>query len=167
MRISIHVSRELQVLHAALREVPNATRKAIRTATRTAALPVWREEVAMNVHSRVEGIVFGRTARVAVTDRGVRLQAARIGKPLRGGLDVKTQWHGIEFGGDDVVRTVETTSRKGTRFAVKRHTQRQLRARKQTGYVVYPAAAGSIPRFASLWFQTAVRAIHEAHEGVR
>jgi hypothetical protein len=167
VRISVHVSGELQALKARLQELPAEVRKQIRQATKTAALPIWREEVAANVHSRAEGIAFGRTARVAVSDRNVQLQAARIGKPLSGGLDVKSQWQGLEFGGEpNVVRTVDVRNARGTQFTVKRHTQRQLRARKPSGYVVYPAVAKAIPRLTSLWVQTVQRAGAEAHEGI-
>jgi hypothetical protein len=168
VRISAHVSPELRAMLTRIRELPAEVRKEIRVATKAEALPIWRESVAANVQSRAEGLAFGKTSRVAVTDRGVRLQAARIGKPLSGGLDVKTQWHALEFGGaPDVRRTVDMTSRKGKRYTVTRHTQRQLRARKRTGYVVFPAVADSVPRIMSLWMQTVARAGHEALEGKR
>jgi hypothetical protein len=168
VRISAHVSPQLRAMLTRIRELPADVRKEIRVATKAAALPIWREEVAGNVQSRAEGLAFAKTARVAVTDRGVRLQAARIGKGLSGGLDVKTQWHALEFGGErDVKRTIETTSRKGKRYTATRHTQRQLRPRNKTGYVVFPAVADSIPRVMSLWMQTVARAGHEALEGGR
>lgn len=168
MRISVHVSPELQAMLTRIRELPAETRKQVRVATKAAALPIWQEEVGANVQSRVEGLVLGRTARVAVTDKGVRLQAARIGKPLRGGLDIKSQWHAVEFGGSPAtVRKVDTKSRKGTAYTATRHTQRQLRPRRRAGYVVFPAVADSVPRLMSLWLQTIARAGHEALEGKR
>lgn len=166
MRISVHVSPQLQAMLTRIRELPADVRKQVRVQTKADALPIWREEVGSNVHSRLEGLVFGRTARVAVTDRGVRLQAARVGKALCGGLDVKTQWHAVEFGGDpDVRRKVETRSRAGRAYTATRHTQRQLRPRNRTGYVVFPAVADSVPRLMSLWLQTIVRAGHDALDG--
>lgn len=165
MRISIHASRELQVLQARLRELPTEVRKQIRQATKQAALPIYLDGVHQYVTTRPEARVLAATARVAVTDRGVRLQAARVGKALSGGLQIKSQWHAVEFGGyPEVVRTVQRTSSKGRRYDVKRHTQRQLRPRKPTGYVIYPAIADAIPRLAALWVQTVARAGHEAHE---
>lgn len=168
MRISAHVSPELRAMLTRIRELPAEVRKEVRVQTKSDALPIWQEEVGANVQTRVEGLVLGRTARVAVTDKGVRLQAARIGKPLRGGLDIKTQWHAVEFGGDrGVRRPVETRSRKGTRYTAVRHTQRQLRTRERSGHVAFPAVAQSIPRLMSLWLQTVARAGHEALEGKR
>jgi hypothetical protein len=166
--ISVHVSPELQAMLTRIRELPTEVRKQIRVATKTDALPIWQQTIGANVETRAEALAFGRTARVAVTDRGVRLQAARVGKTLSGGLSVKTQWQGLEFGADPkVVRKVETTSRKGTSYTAVRHTQRQLRPRKSSGYVVFPAVAESIPRLMSLWLQTVARAGHEALEGKR
>lgn len=166
MRISVHVSPELQAALTRIRELPTETRKQIRQWTKADALPIWQREVAEHVETRVEALVIGRTARVAVTDRGVRLQAARVGRPLRGGLNPKTQWHAVEFGGDqDVRRKVAYTSSRGKNYDITRHTQRQLRPRRETGYVAYPAIARSVPRLASLWLQTIVRAGHEALEG--
>lgn len=166
MRISIHVSKELQATLQRIRELPTETRKQIRKATKTDALPIWQRSVGEHVETRVENLVLGRTARVAVSDRGVFLQSARIGKPLPGGLSVKQQWHAVEFGGDpNVRRAYEARSRKGTAYTVKRHTQRQLRQRKATGHVIYPAISEAVPAFVSLWMQTVMRAGHEALNG--
>lgn len=166
MRISAHVSPQLRAMLARIRELPTETRKQVRVATKASALPIWRESVAVHVTSRADGIAFAKTARVAVSDRGVSLQAARIGKPLSGGLNPRTNWQALEFGGDPAKRRpVETASRKGTRYTVTRHTQRQLRPRRKTGYVVFPAVSEAIPRVMSLWLQTIARAGHEALKG--
>lgn len=168
MRISAHVSPQLQAMLARIKELPADTRKQVRVATKGAALPIWQESVGLHVQSRAEGLAFGKTARVAVTDRGVQLQAARVGKPLRGGLDPRTQWHALEFGGSpDTVRGVDMRSRRGTSYTATRHTQRQLRPRKRSGYVVFPAISDAVPRLFSLWLQTIARAGHEALEGTR
>lgn len=166
MRVSVHVSPQLQAMLTRIKELPAETRKQVRVATKQSALSIWRESVAANVTTRAEGIAFAKTSRVAVTDRGVNLQAARIGKPLSGGLNPRTQWHALEFGGDPAARRpVDMTSRKGKRYTAVRRTQAQLRPRRRTGYVVYPAAADAIPRVLSLWLQTIARAGHEALEG--
>jgi hypothetical protein len=166
MRISVHVSPQLQAMLTRIRELPAETRKQIRQATKAEALPIWRESVGMHVQSRAEGIAFGKTARVAITDRAVNLQAARVGKPLPGGLNPRTNWQALEFGGDPgKARKVDTRSRKGTGYTVTRRTQVQLRPRKRSGYVVYPAVASAVPRIMSLWLQTVARAGHEALKG--
>lgn len=165
MRVSVFVSPELQALLTRIKELPADTRKQVRQATKGAALPIWRESVAAHAAGRQDA-VFVRTARVAITDRGVNLQAARVGKPLSGGLNPRTNWQALEFGGTpDVRRTVETTSRRGKRYSVVRRTQAQLRPRKRTGYTVYPAVAEAVPRVLSLWLQTVARAGHEALKG--
>lgn len=168
MRISAFVSPELQALLTRITQLEPETRKELRKATKGAALPIWTESVNANLTTRAEGIAFGKTARVAVTDRGVRLQAARVGKALSGGLNVKSQWHALEFGAErETVRTVDMRSRKGTQYTARRHTQRQLRARRKSGYVVFPAVAEAIPRVLSLWLQTVQRTGHEQLEGKR
>lgn len=168
MRISAHVSPELQAMLTRIIELPAEARKQLRVATKRDALPIWQEEVGANVHSRLDALIFGRTARVAVTDKGVRLQAARIGKPLSGGLDIKSQWYADEFGADrEAVRKIAMRSPKGKQYTATRHTQRQLPARAPKGRVAFPAVADSIPRIMSLWMQTVTRAGHEALEGKR
>jgi len=59
---------------------------------------------------------------------------------------------------------VTVTTRKGTTY--KRRLGTRYRLPRRGGYVAYPAAGDSIPRFASLWVQTAIRTIHETVERV-
>jgi hypothetical protein len=166
LRISVYSSRELQGLIARLKTTDRETRKQIRQATKTDALPIWSESVLAHVETRLEARVLGATARVKASDQNVTLTAATVGRKLSGGLDPKIDWHVVEFGADrDSVTGYEATSPRGTRFPVKRHTRRQLRPRNPKGYVVYPAAAEAIPRIASLWVQTVVRTLHEIVEG--
>lgn len=167
MRISVHVSPQLQLLILRLREVDRETKRQIRRATKTEAQPIWQEAVQGHVFTRVESLVLGKTARVAVSDRNVTLTSARIGKPLSGGLNPKTDYHVVEFGASNREERVpyEATSKHGKRFIVKRRTRRQLRERNPKGYVVYAAAADAIPRLASLWWATAVRTLGDALDG--
>lgn len=166
LRISVYSSRELQGLIARLRTTDRETRKRIRQVTKADAAPIWSEELAQHATTRLEVATLVRTGRVKVSDQNVTLTAATVGRPLRGGLAPKTDWHAVEFGADREERaTYRARSRTGNTFTVNRRTRRQLRPRKRTGYVVYPAAAGAIPRIASLWVQTAVRTLHELIEG--
>lgn len=166
MRISVHVSPQLQAMLTRIRELPAESRKQLRVATKSAALPIWRESVAAHATSRADGIAFVKTARVAVRDTAVNVQSARVGKPLSGGLNPRTNWQALEFGGDrGKARKVDTVSRKGRAYTATRRTQAQLRPRRRSGYVVYPAVADAVPRLLALWFQTVVRAGHEALEG--
>lgn len=166
LRISVYSSRELQALIVRLKGTDRETRKQIRQATKLAAGPIWTSALAEQLSTRVEATVLAKTGRVKVSDQNITLTAASIGRPLSGGLQPKRDYHVIEFGAErDELVTYEARSRKGRTFAVKRHTRRQLRPRKRTGYVVYPAAADAIPRLASLWVQTAMRTLHELVEG--
>lgn len=166
LRISVYSSRELQGLIARLKTTDRETRKQIRQATKAAAGPIWTSALSEQLSTRLEARVLAKTGRVKVSDQNVTLTAASIGRSLPGGLSPKTDYHVVEFGADrDEWVTYEARSSKGRPFSVKRRTRRQLRPRKRTGYVVYPAAADAIPRLASLWVQTAVRTLHEIVEG--
>lgn len=165
LRISVFGSRELQAVLLAMRALPRDVAKEIRKQTRSVIVPEWKKAVAENASSLFESRVLVQTARATVTDRQVTLTAATVGRPLSGGLNPKTQYHSAEFGADQGQQTTYgARSRRGKQFQVTRHTTRQLRPRKRTGYVVYPAAAEIIPRIAALWVQTTARALHEAFE---
>lgn len=165
MRISVYSSKELQAIILAMKVLDRDTKKQIRQQTKRIIAPEWSKAVAENASTRLESRVLVQTARVRVSDQNVTLTSATIGRKLSGGLLPSTQYHVAEFGADrEQKRTYEATSKKGTRYKVTRRTTRQLRPRKSSGYVVYPAAATIIPRLASLWTQTVVRGIHEAFE---
>lgn len=165
-RISVLVSGELQTLLSALRTVPRDVQKQIRQYTKADAQPIWQAEVRSRVSGDVDERVFGKTARVRVSNQNVNLEAARIGKSLSGGARPSEIAPGREFGrnGDQRV-TYMTTSRKGKRYAATRHTKRQLPTRNTNGRVVFPSTRASIPRFASLWIQTAARTLYDAFDG--
>jgi hypothetical protein len=164
LRISVYSSRELQGLVARLREVPRETQAQIRRATKAVAQPIWQQATLEHVSTRLEQRVLAKTARAAVSNQNVTLQAAGSVKRLSGGLVPAVNYHAVEFGvpNRDEVRPYEARSKHGRSFTVKRRTRRQLRDRNRQGYVAYPAAADVIPRLASLWVQTAVRTLHEA-----
>lgn len=165
-RISVFVSEDLRVLLAAAKQVPREVRKAIRVYTKKAAQPIWQEEIRGRVQTRLDDRVLGKTARVAVSDQNVQLQSARIGKALSGGLKPSELAGGAEFGANrDETTTYQGKSRKGRSYSVTRHTKRQLPSRNTNGRVVHPAARNSIPRFASLWIQTAARTIYDLLDG--
>lgn len=159
-RISVLVSKELQTLLSATRELPKAITEVIRAQTKRAAAPIWQEEVRGNVVDRMQTRVLSDTARVAVSDTNVMLRSGGIGK-MENGTPKSIVARGVEFGADPN-KLIRTRSGKGTAYTRRRGRQFQLpRAR---GYVVYPAARGSIPRLASLWYQTAARAVYEIFE---
>jgi hypothetical protein len=166
MRISVFESKELQALLLALRGFDKNLKKNIRAATKREAQPIWQQEVRERAETKLEQRVLAQSARVQVSDQNVTLRAAHIGRPLSGGLDPKTQWPAVEFGADTKAkRTYTATSSRGKRYNVTRRTSAQLRPRRASGRVVFPAAASAIPRLAALWVQTAVRQLHDSLEG--
>lgn len=167
MRVSVFTSPQLQAVLVKLRTLDKDTLKVIRATTRQDVLPIWREQVSMHVQTRAEGLVLGKTARVAVSNQTVTLQSARVGRKLRGGLDPKTEYAAVEFGAEDrgAFRGYQATNRQGTTFNVKRRTKMQLRQRKATGHVVYPAVAETVPRVISLWVQDVMHVLGVALNG--
>jgi hypothetical protein len=165
VRISVFASDELQAILIALRSFDADLRRQIRASTKSVTQAEWQQEVGSRATSASEQAVLAKTARVKVTDQNITLSSATIGRSLAGGAKPSELYGGKEFGGDpEKEKGYASTSKKGRAYRTKRHTQRQLRPFKKTGYVVYPAAAEIIPRIASLWWQTTVRAFHEAIE---
>lgn len=164
-RISVLVSDELRTLLSALRTVPKDVQAQIRKFTKADAQPIWQAEVRSRVQTTVDERLFGKTARVRVSNQNVNLEAARIGKSLSGGGKPAVIAAAYEFGRNGDPRTTyTTTSRKGKRYSVTRHTKRQLPTRNTNGRVVFPSTRASIPRFASLWIQTAARTLYDAFD---
>ncbi|WIA98029.1 hypothetical protein [Curtobacterium sp. MCBA15_004] len=164
-RISVLVSDELQTLLSALRTVPKDVQGQIRKFTKTDAQPIWQDEIRSRVSTTVDERVFGKTARVRVSNQNVNLEAARIGKSLSGGAKPSEIAPGREFGrNSDQAVTYQTRSRLGKSYRVTRHTKRQLPTRNTNGRVVFPSTRKSIPRFASLWIQTAARTLYDAFD---
>lgn len=165
LRISALVSRELLASITALKGFDREVRKEIRQHTKTMAAPEWQKAVREHAATRLEHRVLADTARVAVSDRNVQLQSARIGRSLAGGLKPSDLAGPVEFGAYPRQRTIEARSRKGKSYSYRRHTTRQFRRPNDNkGYAVYPAAADIIPRIASLWVQTVVRTFAELAE---
>lgn len=166
LRISVYSSHELQALISRLRTADRETRKAIRQATKGAALPIWQDSLRANATTALEVKVLANSGRVRVSDQNVTLTSATVGRKLSGGLNPKVDYHAVEFGAvDREAFTQYEARRNGKAFQVRRRTLRQFKPRNTKGYVVYPAAAEAIPRLASLWVQTAVRTLHELIEG--
>lgn len=147
LRIDARSSRELQALILSVRRANKAVQAEIRTHTKTMAAPEWQKAVAEQALSRFEHVVLVSTARVTVSNQNVTLKAGGLAKKLSGGGRAYEVAKGAEFGSGQARRT------------------KQFRPFNRKGYVVYPAAAGIIPRLAALWAQTAARTFYEALEG--
>lgn len=165
MRISVWETTELRALLLALRGFPRELKKEIRQRTKAIGQPEWQQAVAERAERVTEQRVLASTARVQVSDQNITLRSAAIGRPLSHGLRPSEGYAGVEFGGDREAKATYTAkSKNGKSFTVTRRTQRQMRPRNKSGYVVFPAAAEIIPRLAALWVQTAVRTFHETIE---
>lgn len=154
IQVSVRDSRELQAAVLAIRSVPKEIAKEIRKHTKAMAQPEWQKGLASRAKSRMDDKVLVRTARVQVRDTNVVLRSGATGK-------LKDLTRPVEFGSDREQWNEYESSRKGTRFKVKRHTARQMAWRRKEGRVVYPTANDLIPRFAALWVQTVIRTFHE------
>lgn len=162
LRISVFDSAELQATLLALKGFDKELKKEIRQRTKAIGLPEWKAALAQNSMTLQENRVLVDTARMTVSDQNVTLQSGALAKKLSGGAKASEVSHHVEFGADrNFSRGVQSSTGK----TYKRHTRRQFRNRNLKGYVVYPAAAGFIPRMASLWVQTTVRTFMETMEG--
>jgi hypothetical protein len=166
LRINVNSSKALQATILALKGMPAELSKQTRKAIKSVSDDEWSEAVRGNVTTRLETRVLSDTARVAVTNQNVTLKSATVGKSLSRGFKPSQLAKSVEFGASrDTVKKYTATSSRGKKFSVTRHTTRQFKGVSRTGYVVYRAATRIIPRIASLYVQTTVRALHEAFEG--
>lgn len=159
-RISVLVSKELQTLMFAFRELPKEVTAQVRKHTKAAADPIWQESVRGHVVDRIQTRVLADTARVAVSDQNVMLKSGGIGT-MSTGVPKSELAYAVEFGADPN-KQIRSRSKSGTPYS--RRRGRQFNLPRSRGYVVYPAARDSIPRLTALWIQTAVRTVHEMLE---
>jgi hypothetical protein len=158
-RISLLVSRDLQVLVSAAMSLDREVAKQNRAQTRRVAEPAFREEVRERAMTRIEQRTLNDTARVSVSDVNVLMKSAHIGK-VRGTPADKLKG-GAEFGASPTTKVTQR-SRKGKRYT--RRLGPVFRLPRRRGYVVHPAANASIVRIASLWMQTTYRTVAETFE---
>lgn len=166
LRISVFDSKYLQAAVLAIRSANTGLQAEIRKYTKAELAPAWAEQMHENASTRLEAYALADTARVSVSNQTVRLSAGTVNAGLSGGLDVKKNYAPIEFGADQKsVSTFTSTSANGRKFKVTRHNHRQFAAPRRNGYLFYPTVASLVPRFASLWVQTAMRTIGDAIDG--
>ena len=165
LEISVRDVSELKAVVLAFARLENTVRTQINQATRSAANPIWQGEVQAKVRTPMDAKILAAGARVKAGNPPV-LQAAQSTRAIGGRLRPAENWQGWEFGTDrNKVSTYTRKSKKGGTHKVTRHASKHMPSPTRSGRVVYPAAAGSIPRFAALWVQTVVRCVHEAAEG--
>jgi len=158
-RISLLIDSPLRTLMLAMQDLDKEVRTQIGKATKAEAAPIWEDELWKHGGRSLLEERLADSGKVGVTTRNVFLRAG-TGK-LRSGAPLDRLARAVEFGrpADALARR---TSRKGTTY--KMRSGNRFLPRQRGGYMVYPAAFDSIPRFASLWIQTTVRAVHEAVE---
>lgn len=158
--ISLLVDSPLRDLASAMREVPADVRKNIATQTKKNAQPIWNQELRERAVSRIQQRALVNSGRVGVTARNVFLRSGAVGK-LSSGTPVSAVARAAEWG-LGAGKEIQTHSRKGKAYT--RTMGPVFPANRRGGHVVHPAAGDAIPRFASLWIQTAHRSLHEAQE---
>lgn len=167
LQIDARDSGELRAVLIALRAIDQTIAKRVRKYTQSELAPEWQEAVRGRSVRRLEVVALGNTARASVSNNGITLKAASVGRRLTRGFDPKTMYAGVEFGANRGEKTsYQATSSRGKSFSVTRRTKVQLPLRRRAG-PVYGAAADMIPRAAALWTQITVRSIAEAAEGKR
>lgn len=159
-RISVLIDSPLRSMLLAMRTVPADIRKQIAGQTKKNAQPIWFEETRDGAATRMQQRVLVDSERVGVTQRNVFLRSGGVGT-LRSGTPVSRLAAVAEFG-MGAGKEISSTSRKGTAYT--RRAGSAFPSRRPSGHVVYPAARRSIPRFAALWIQTAVRTILDAFD---
>lgn len=160
-RISLLVDSPLRTLAHAMNGLDTEVRRQIGQQTKKAAQPIWLESMRGHATDRMQ-VRLADSATVGVTTQNVFLRAGTTGK-LSSGTPVSRVALPIEFGANPN-KMVKVTPRNGKPY--QRRLGTRFRPPRRGGYVAYPAARDSIPRFASLWVQTAYRTIHETIEKV-
>jgi hypothetical protein len=137
------------------------------------ANPEWQKGVASRSTTPLEQRFLAGTALASVGPSAIILSAGALSASASGGLSTSIGgmrgdgWKAAEFGANrNAVSTYFTRSRKGNRYKVTRHTQRQFKwANHQKGIAVYPTARDLVPRLIELILQTTVRLMHDGVEG--
>lgn len=153
---------ELRASVLAMKRADKRIRSEISRDMRATMSPEWKSEVTQGLTGgRMESRMLLPGTRIAAGNPPT-LIAASGGRRVGNGLIPNVNAPGYEFGSHGT-RVSTVTSSLGKKF--KRHTTRHLPGFVKTGRVVYPAAARILPRVASYWVQSVVRAFMDAAEG--
>lgn len=153
---------ELRAAVLAMKRADKSIRKDINDRMRSTMNPVWRSEVAKGLGSggRMEARMLNVGVRVAAGNPPA-LVAASSSRKVGRGLVPNVNAPGYEFGSHGT-KVSKVTSKRGKTY--ERHTTRHLPAYRKSGRVVFPAAARVLPRMASYFVQSVVRAYLDAIE---
>lgn len=147
----------------ALKVADREIRSDISKRMRGTMSPVWKSEVTQNLTGagRMEARMLVPGTRIAAGNPPA-LVAASGNRKIGRGLTANRNAAGFEFGASDATR--RQRSGRGPNKTYTRHVMRHLPARNRKGRVVYPAAAEVLPRVASFWAQSVIRAFMDAVE---
>lgn len=163
--ISVRGDDKLRAVVLVMRQLETPIRSEIGRRTRDVVGPLWKTLVAGAAESPRDKAVLNTGVRLKAGNPPV-LVAASSRRRLSGGLIPADQWAPVEFGANrDDVETYASTSKKGKRYSLTRHTAKQLPPRYRKGRIVHPAFAELAPRAVALWVQTVVRTIMDAFDG--
>ncbi len=156
---------ELRAAVAAMKRADSGVRRDVSGRMRETMNPVWRTALASNLTGAgpMEGRILTAGARIAGGNPPQLITASsrrKIGHG--GGLIPDRDWPGWEYGANGD-KTSTMTSKKGTSY--RRHTTRHLPGRRASGHVIGPTVATILPRIASYWTQSVIRAFMDAADG--
>lgn len=153
---------ELRAAVLAMKRADSSVRRDVAARMRETMNPEWRQEVTSRAGGGMEAAMLTAGVRIAGGNPAQLVAASsrrRVGSG--GGLVPDRHWAGYEYGANrNSVSTV--TSPRGKSF--KRHTKRHLPARGK-GRVLEPAVKNLLPRIASFWAQSVVKAFMDAADG--
>lgn len=154
----------LRAASVAMKGADKTIRSDISQRMRSTMNPVWRGKVAEKA-----GRGGGMAARMLTTGTRIAagnppvLIAASGNRKVGRGLTPNRNAAGYEFGASD--GTSVQSSGRGSKKRYSRHSMRHLPPRHRKGRAVYPGAAETLPRVASYWAQSVVKAFMDAAEG--
>ncbi|PPF21031.1 hypothetical protein [Rathayibacter sp. AY1A7] len=153
-------SRELTAVVLTLKTADRETRREMQAAARKATNSLWKPALDQRSTTRLERKVLVTGARSKTSSEGFSMLAATSRRPLSGGLVPVDSWAGVEFGMTPRKQPVTMSGREsddraavlsGTTYTVQRTVGKQFKARRQTGYVVYPARREVGPKIVAAW----------------
>jgi hypothetical protein len=162
-RISLLVSKDLQLVASVAANLEPELSKQLNAQTRQHAEPVWREEVRERASSRLQVRALSDTAKVSVTRQNVFLKSAGTGR-LSSGVRASKVAAGAEYGAWSETR-VKTRSRKQKSY--ERRMGDGFPRVRRGGHVIHQSVGAVVPRIASLWAQTAFRTVADLFEKAR
>lgn len=152
---------ELRAAVLAMKRADNVVRRDVANRMRETMTPAWRQEVTGSAGAGMQAAMLTAGVRIAAGNPP-QLVAASSSRKIGRGLIPSRHWAGYEWGADHrSTRTV--TSSKGTRY--RRHVMNHLPTQQAQGRVLEPAARRLLPRIASYWAQSVVRAFMDAADG--